>query len=44
VFLDFDADRIAACFPELERFHRLADRLDPDRCFSNDYLRGLGVR
>lgn len=44
VFLDFDADRIEGCFPGLPRFRDLADRLDPERCFANEYLRGLGVR
>lgn len=44
VFLDFDADRIEGCFPGLLKFRELADRFDPERCFANDYLVGLGVR
>ena len=44
VFLDFDASRIARCFPHLSRFRELAERLDPEHCFANDYLYGLGVR
>ena len=44
VFLGFDGDRLARHYPELGRFRDLAARLDPERCFVNDYLTGLGVR
>jgi xylitol oxidase len=44
VFLGFDGDRLAELYPALTRFRELADRLDPDRCFVNDYARRLGLR
>ncbi len=44
VSLGFDADRIAGLFPKLSQFRGLAERLDPERCFVNDYLVGRGVR
>ena len=34
----------AAAYPDLPRFRELADRLDPERCFVNDYVSRLGVR
>ncbi len=42
--LGFDADRIAGLYPALPRFRELAERLDPQRCFTNAYVEGLGVR
>jgi xylitol oxidase len=44
VFAAWDAERIAAGYPQLPRFRDLADRLDPTGCFINDYARRLGVR
>lgn len=44
VFLGFDADRMADLYPAMTQFGELADRLDPDRCFVNDYARRVGVR
>lgn len=44
VSLGFDAGRIADLFPLLPRFRALAERLDPERCFVNDYLVERGVR
>jgi hypothetical protein len=31
-------------YPDAARFEQLAERLDPERCFVNDYLSRLGVR
>ena len=44
VFTSWDAERIAAAYPLLPRFRELAERLDPERCFTNDYVRDLGIR
>jgi len=44
IFLGFDATRIAGSYPALPRFRDLAERLDPERRFSNAYLERLGVR
>ncbi len=44
VSLGFDADRIARLFPLLAQFRALGERLDPERCFVNDYLVDRGVR
>ena len=44
VFRSADAASIAASYPELPRFSELADRLDPERCFANDYVTRMGVR
>jgi len=35
---------VAEAYPDLPRFQRLADRLDPRRCFVNDYVSRMGVR
>ena len=35
---------VAASYPELPRFQELAERLDPERCFVNDYVGRMGVR
>lgn len=37
-------DAIAEDYPDLARFQALADRLDPQRCFVNDYVERMGVR
>jgi len=44
VFTAWDAERIAAAYPLLPRFRELAERLDPEGCFTNEYVRSLGVR
>jgi alditol oxidase len=44
VFLGFDAARFAQLYPAVTQFREVADRLDPDRCFVNDYARRVGVR
>ncbi len=44
VFLDFDATRLAGLYPRAARFRALAERLDPERCFVNDYLTAVGMR
>jgi xylitol oxidase len=44
VSLGFDATRLADLYPAMNQFQELADRLDPDQCFVNDYVRRLGVR
>jgi xylitol oxidase len=44
VFLGFDAARLADLYPAVTQFRELADRLDPERCFVNDYVRRVGVR
>ncbi len=44
VFTGWDAERVAAAYPELPRFRGLAERLDPDGCFTNEYVRSLGLR
>jgi xylitol oxidase len=37
-WFDLRADRIAELYPRLPDFLALAERLDPERCFRNDYL------
>lgn len=44
VSLGFDAERNAELYPLLPRFRELAERLDPERCFVNDFLTERGVR
>lgn len=44
VSLGFDAERVAGLYPALPRFRNLAERLDPERCFSNEYVERMGVR
>ncbi len=44
VFTRWDRDRFAAAYPGLGDFRALADRLDPGRCFTNDFVERLGVR
>jgi FAD/FMN-containing dehydrogenase len=36
-----DAPQLAARYPEWRRFQALRNQFDPDRVFSNDYLREL---
>jgi len=35
---------VTAAYPDLPRFQQLAERLDPQRCFVNDYVSRMGVR
>lgn len=44
VFRSWDAESTARSYPDLARFRELAERLDPERCFVNDYLGRMGVR
>jgi xylitol oxidase len=44
VFRSWDAASTALSYPDLARFQELAGRLDPERCFVNDYLVRMGVR
>ena len=44
VFQGFDADRLADLYPTAGRFRDLAERLDPEQCFVNDYVRQVGLR
>jgi len=44
VFGAWDASAVASAYPDLGRFRDLAERLDPERCFVNDYLARMGVR
>jgi alditol oxidase len=44
VFLGFDAERIAALYPMTVLFKDLGERLDPQRCFVNEYVQRLGLR
>jgi xylitol oxidase len=44
VFGAGNASAVGDRYPELPRFQRLADRLDPHRCFVNDYVSRMGVR
>ena len=44
VFTAPDPELLALGYPELPRFRQLADRLDPEGCFVNDYLRRMAVR
>lgn len=44
VFLDFDRDWVASTYPATSRYRDLAERLDPERRFVNDFVEGLGIR
>ena len=44
LFLGFDADRLADLYPSAGRFRDLAERLDPERCFVNEYVQQVGLR
>jgi alditol oxidase len=43
-FVGFDRDRVASTYPSLPDFRDLAERLDPERRFVNDFVEGLGLR
>jgi xylitol oxidase len=44
VFRSWDVADTARSYPDLVRFQELAERIDPEACFVNDYLRRMGVR
>jgi xylitol oxidase len=44
VFTAWDPRDLGRMYPDAARFEQLAERLDPERCFVNDYLSRLGVR
>ncbi len=44
VSLAHDAEAVRRSYPRLDDFHDLAQRLDPERCFTSAHLQRLGVR
>jgi alditol oxidase len=44
LFLDFDKDWVASTYPAASMFRELAERLDPERRFVNDFVEELGIR
>ncbi len=44
VFLNFDKDWVASTYPGVSKYRELAERLDPDRRFVNDFVEELGIR
>ena len=43
-FLGFDRDWVESTYPAVSRFRDLAQRLDPERRFVNDFVERLGLR
>ena len=43
-FLGFDRDWVESTYPTVSRFRDLAQRLDPERRFVNDFVERLGIR
>jgi xylitol oxidase len=44
VFLAFDKDWMASAYPATSKYRELAERLDPERRFVNDFVEELGIR